>query len=276
MTASATPLHRVAQGLSCMYAAMCIVPAAFLLGFVVGPLVLPYIPEPGSLICLAIFFVASFVLAVLLNGIGRTVCMLWAPATLPGRTIVIICTAADAISLLLALGSCVVGTVSAIQEHGFSANVVIAGGLLSALFGVGGWFGIASVLLALFGTVLFIAYLRNLAHYVGEHALVRRASRLLWVCCVLLAYEMIVNWVGNDRLMKRLDPQLDASLIMLLSVLPVVVFLVLLWQLISYGKLLTYLRRAVQQYAAGGIGGGEQRAEPIGGPIANAPPLSAG
>ena len=103
--------------------------------------------------------------------------------------------------------------------------------------------------LALLGSVLFVIFLKNLAKYVQKPDLAGRANTVLkvGVVTVMAILGMVVLAVAAQR----------PEFVEFLGILGLGVFVLLLGALvlgiillIMYGKLLTYLRKAVLQHVA--------------------------
>lgn len=263
-----TPLHRIAEGLLLLSISLRLILAAPLVGvlFFAFARSAEYAASAITLILFYLFgilLLAAFFVAPLLNSIGRVQCLLWTPATIPGRGVVSACLAMDIIAFLLALGCFIVLLPSSIEKHGYWYGPAFAG--------LAGWMTGSAVALAVswLSFALFLLYLRRLAQYLGER---RLAARAITIFCMFLAELMFGVLAGiwftfsSHSVRESLSPLLPLAVLLLAVMLVVFVLHFLL-----YGRLVICLYRVTKQYASGGLVSGEPRAESVVGNAGNVP-----
>ena len=101
------------------------------------------------------------------------------------------------------------------------------------------WLTFIQFPLALLGTVLFLVFLRLLANFVGEPKLARKAYTIL-LCGILAMLVLIYPYVGAQWKL----PQIQGYVALVLFLFGIIL-------LISYGNLLTYLRKAIAAFLKG-------------------------
>lgn len=227
MNNTAQSLRTVATGLGLVYGGLCLFVFSVIWPFL-GGLFLGQMGPSG-----VFFLFAStpvlMLLAILLDTIGRLLCLAM-PADQSGTRPIIYVSLAFSL-LPLATSALKIGNLFFVLVH--LPQVVDQ----------------LQIPLALLGSVLFVIFLKNLAKYVQKPDLAGRANTVLkvGVVTVVAILGMVVLAVAAQRpeFVEFLGILGLGVFVLLLSALVLGIIL-----LIMYGKLLTYLRKAVLQHVA--------------------------
>ena len=210
MNNTAQPLRTVATGPRLVYVGLCLLVFSVIWPFL-GVLFVAQMGPSGAFFLLASFPVLML-LAILLDTIGRFLCLAMPADQSGGKPIIYVSVGFS----LLALA------ISALQLGNLFFSLVQLPQVVAQL----------QTPLALVGSVLFVLFLRNLAKYIQRPDLAVRAITV--VILGVVALGLVVMVVATQRLEFG---------ILGIGVLGIIL-------LIMYGNLLTYLRKAVLQHVA--------------------------
>ena len=210
MNNTAQPLRTVATGPRLVYVGLCLLVFSVIWPFL-GVLFVAQMVPNGAFFLLASFPVLML-LAILLDTIGRFLCLAMPADQSGGKPIIYVSVGFS----LLALA------ISALQLGNLFFSLVQLPQVVAQL----------QTPLALVGSVLFVLFLRNLAKYIQRPDLAVRAITV--VILGVVALGLVVMVVATQRLEFG---------ILGIGVLGIIL-------LIMYGNLLTYLRKAVLQHVA--------------------------
>ena len=210
MNNTAQPLRTVATGPRLVYVGLCLLVFSVIWPFL-GVLFVAQMVPNGAFFLLASFPVLML-LAILLDTIGRFLCLAMPADQSGGKPIIYVSVGFS----LLALA------ISALQLGNLFFSLVQLPQVVAQL----------QTPLALVGSVLFVLFLRNLAKYIQRPDLAVRAITV--VILGVVALGLVVMVVATQRLEFG---------ILGIGVLGIIL-------LIIYGNLLTYLRKAVLQHVA--------------------------
>ena len=210
MNTTAQPLRTVATGPRLVYVGLCLLVFSVIWPFL-GVLFVAQMGPSGAFFLLASFPVLML-LAILLDTIGRFLCLAMPADQSGGKPIIYVLVGFS----LLALA------ISALQLGNLFFSLVQLPQVVAQL----------QTPLALVGSVLFVLFLRNLAKYIQRPDLAVRAITV--VILGVVALGLVVMVVATQRLEFG---------ILGIGVLGIIL-------LIMYGNLLTYLRKAVLQHVA--------------------------
>ena len=210
MNNTAQPLRTVATGPRLVYVGLCLLVFSVIWPFL-GVLFVAQMGPNGAFFLLASFPVLML-LAILLDTIGRFLCLAMPADQSGGKPIIYVSVGFS----LLALA------ISALQLGNLFFSLVQLPQVVAQL----------QTPLALVGSVLFVLFLRNLAKYIQRPDLAVRAITV--VILGVVALGLVVMVVATQRLEFG---------ILGIGVLGIIL-------LIMYGNLLTYLRKAVLQHVA--------------------------
>jgi len=214
-------LETVATGLGLVYAGLCLLIVSILFPFVGGLFM-----GPINVMAMA---AGLALLAILLDSLGRLFCLAM-PDDQAGTKVIIY------VSVAMSLGALAIAGVNL-------ANAIY--------FLQGGDLPLVDIPLAVYllqtplagvGSVLFLLFLRNLAFYVNAPDLAGRALTVLILGVVTVAIGILFAFsvlISIALAMTFAAYYVGPGLLLLAIVL-----------VVMYGNLLTYLRRAVIQYAA--------------------------
>ncbi|MEI7853849.1 MAG: hypothetical protein WCJ06_09080 [Planctomycetota bacterium] len=220
MNNTAQSLRTVATGLGLVYGGLCLFVFSVSWPFLGGELFALMGPVgPGGVFFLLASTPVLMLLAILLDTIGRLLCLAM-PADQSGTRPIIYVSLAFSL-LPLAISALKIGNLFFVLVH--------LPQVMDQL----------QIPLALLGSVLFVIFLKNLAKYVQKPDLAGRANTvlILGVVTVVAALGMVVLVVATKRV------EFAGMLLLGVPVLGIIL-------LIMYGKLLTYLRKAVLQHVA--------------------------
>ena len=227
MNNTAQSLRTVATGLGLVYGGLCLFVFSVIWPFLGGLFLVQMGPS-------GVFFLFAstpvlMLLAILLDTIGRLLCLAM-PADQSGTRPIIYVSLAFSL-LALAISTLKIGNLFFVLVH--LPQVVDQ----------------LQAPLALLGSVLFVIFLKNLAKYVQKPDLAGRANTvlILGIVTVVAALGIVVFAVAMQRSeFAEFVGMLGLGVFVLgLSVLVLGIIL-----LIKYGKSLTYLRKAVLQHVA--------------------------
>ena len=210
MNNTAQPLRTVATGPRLVYVGLCLLVFSVIWPFL-GVRFVAQMGPNGAFFLLASFPVLML-LAILLDTIGRFLCLAMPADQSGGKPIIYVSVGFS----LLALA------ISALQLGNLFFSLVQLPQVVAQL----------QTPLALVGSVLFVLFLRNLAKYIQRPDLAVRAITV--VILGVVALGLVVMVVATQRLEFG---------ILGIGVLGIIL-------LIMYGNLLTYLRKAVLQHVA--------------------------
>lgn len=212
MNNTAQPLRTVATGPRLVYVGLCLLVFSVIWPFL-GVLFVAQMVPNGAFFLLASFPVLML-LAILLDTIGRFLCLAMPADQSGGKPIIYVSVGFS----LLALA------ISALQLGNLFFSLVQLPQVVAQL----------QTPLALVGSVLFVLFLRNLAKYIQRPDLAVRAITV--VILGVVALGLVVMVVATQRLE--------------FGILGIGVLVLGIILLIMYGNLLTYLRKAVLQHVA--------------------------
>ncbi len=212
MNNTAQPLRTVATGPRLVYVGLCLLVFSVIWPFL-GVLFVAQMGPNGAFFLLASFPVLML-LAILLDTIGRFLCLAMPADQSGGKPIIYVSVGFS----LLALA------ISALQLGNLFFSLVQLPQVVAQL----------QTPLALVGSVLFVLFLRNLAKYIQRPDLAVRAITV--VILGVVALGLVVMVVATQRLE--------------FGILGIGVLVLGIILLIMYGNLLTYLRKAVLQHVA--------------------------
>lgn len=215
MNNTAQSLRTVATGLRLVlvYVGLCLLVFSVIWPFL-GVLFVAQMGPSGAFFLLASFPVLML-LAILLDTIGRFLCLAMPADQSGGKPIIYVSVGFS----LLALA------ISALQLGNLFFSLVQLPQVVAQL----------QTPLALVGSVLFVLFLRNLAQYIQRPDLAVRAITVV-ILGVVAALGLVVMVVATQRLE--------------FGILGIGVLVLGIILLIMYGNLLTYLRKAVLQHVA--------------------------
>jgi hypothetical protein len=216
MNDTTASLRKVASGLGLVYAGLCMIVFAILLPF----LAFPVMGGPHRLVIIATGLL--LITGIVLDTVGRLLCLAMPQERSGAKIIIILAVAFDLIALVFSLLNL--------------AKLFIPNLMLPPVL------ALVQTPMSIVGSVLFVMFLRMLALYVGREDLAGRAILVLILGGVLVALLVVIVAMAFMSLQRGPQPGAAGTAVGILGLVTLVLGIV---ELVLYGNLLTYLRKAV-------------------------------